>query len=633
MNKKGLGKNSPDRFAAFHRRRQSLFCVAFCLAVSIFHSACTELEKPKTEPFYAATAPPAKQEFRWSNGKTPKSFDPAKAVAAPETDVVRALFEGLTETDSKTLKEMPGVAEKWTSSEDFKTWTFYLREDAKWSNGKPVTAGDFVRSWKRLAELGETAANNDLLNNIVGLPLKTAALPLATTEPADLLLDSVSKRNSPLLPDQSGLSDQQATGKPLGDIATAGTKTEEPAAIVKNKFGFVAESERVLKVSLIRPDKDFPKLVANSIFRPIYDDGKNLEGKLDVGIITNGAFGISSIGKDGITLHRSTSYWNREAVKLERVRFVPMENAEKALEAYRAGELDAVTNAEFAPLALKLLTPYEDFRKARHAALNFYEINIEKAPFGDRRVREALAISIERERLTEGELEGSTQPAFTFLPFGQTVKVRITQDKEKARELLDEAGFPEGENFPVIRLLVNRNDTQQRVARSVARMWKQNLNLETEIIVKEPAELDAARTSGDFDLVRRGVVFPTADEAANIIALFGHAQKVDEQPTDLINADRIRTDSRQKVRQVNSNSSGDVLPGDAKSSSDGNPGIILTEEAAVYELRAIPLYFPTSYSLVRPYVYGFEMNSLDALSLADVMIDNDWQPKKANGES
>ena len=121
---------------------------------SVFMSSCSELEKPKTEPFYAQTAPPEKKEFRWSNGRMPKSFDPALAGAPPETDIVRAVFEGLADTDPKTLEAVPSVAEKWAASEDFKTWTFNLRKDAKWSNGERVTAADFVRSWKRLAEMG-----------------------------------------------------------------------------------------------------------------------------------------------------------------------------------------------------------------------------------------------------------------------------------------------------------------------------------------------------------------------------------------------------------------------------------------------------------------------------------------------
>src|SRR4051812_40215747 len=130
-----IGKSNRPSSAARSLRLAFLFALT-----AVLLGACSETGTPKSEPLIVQTAPPAKQEFRWSNGKMPKSFDPALASAAPETDVVRALFEGLTEIDAKTLGEESGVAEKWTASDDFKTWTFYLRDDARWSNGKPVTA-------------------------------------------------------------------------------------------------------------------------------------------------------------------------------------------------------------------------------------------------------------------------------------------------------------------------------------------------------------------------------------------------------------------------------------------------------------------------------------------------------------
>ena len=195
-----------------------------------------------------------------------------------------------------------------------------------------------------------------------------------------------------------------------------------------------AEDNFTLTISLVKPDKDFPALVAHPIFRPIYGDGKNFESdKLNADIVTNGAFRISSVGQDGITLDRAENYWNREAVELERVRFVPTENAEKALAAYRNGEVDAVTNADFEPLALKLLTPFEDFRRTTYSAINFYEFNQNNPPFDDRRVREALAISIERERLTEGEMNGASLPALSFLPIEGDNELKLTEDDEKGK--------------------------------------------------------------------------------------------------------------------------------------------------------------------------------------------------------
>ena len=113
---------------------------AFLLVLAITLAGCFSEQTPSA--YYGKVLVPKVQEFRWSDGGLPQTFDPAFAAAAPDTDVVRALFEGLTEYDPKTLQPVPAVAKRWESSPDGRVWTFYLREDAKWSNGEPVTAGD-----------------------------------------------------------------------------------------------------------------------------------------------------------------------------------------------------------------------------------------------------------------------------------------------------------------------------------------------------------------------------------------------------------------------------------------------------------------------------------------------------------
>jgi ABC-type oligopeptide transport system substrate-binding subunit len=605
----------------------------FVLVFGLLTSACSELEKPKTDSLYAEATPPRKQEFRWSNGKMPKSFDPALASAPPETDITRAVFDGLTDLDAKTLKEVPALAEKWESSSDFKTWTFYLRTGAQWSNGDPLTAHDFVRSWKRLAGMGDKAPFGYLLDNIVGIRSKKVETP---TLP-ELLSGQPSNRQMPLLPEQirpkTQTEKQRTESNDEGPVKRAETEdsAKRKAAQAEAKIGLEAVSDTELKVSLINPDKDFPKLVANPVFRPVFGDGKEFAGGLSPDFVSSGAFHITSVGSDGIVLDRSDHYWNRPAVSLERVRLIPQESAEAALEAYKSGQVDAVTNADFAPLALKLLSPYEDFRQTTHNALNFYEFNLKRAPFNDHRVREALAIAIERERLTEGDMKGSTTPATSFLPFDDQPHEQLEQDTDRAQDLLDRAGFPDGENFPTVRLLVNRNDTQQRIARSVAKMWKENLNINTEIVVKDPADLEAARAAGDYDLVRRGLVFPTTDATASFLAIF-QPEKETQGATDKKDADKqianlLNNTNQELQAENNSHTSLSTL----HESPDIRPTI--TEEQAIFELKAIPLYFPTSYSLVKPYVRGFEINGLDAPSLKDVIIDSSWQPKAVNGES
>ncbi|MGI8786737.1 MAG: peptide ABC transporter substrate-binding protein [Pyrinomonadaceae bacterium] len=618
-------------------------CVNLCLIFPLLFSGCSQLEKPQPEPFYAETAPPQKKEFRWSNGKTPKSFDPAKAAAPPETDVVRAVYEGLTDTDAKTLQTVPAIATDWKSSEDFKTWTFDLRKDAKWSNGERVTARDFVRSWKRLAQMGEQVSYPELLQNIVGLQaLKSAISPNVEKQEFDIFSKPTAE-NLQFLSKQSNSNSTNSSTKLNESNANTNqkSKVEKP---IEPPFGVEAIDDFTLKISLVKPDKDFPALVAHPLFRPIYGDGKEFEtGKLNADIVTSGAFRIFSIGQDGITLDRAETYWNKAAVELERVRFVPTENAEKALAAYRAGEIDAVTNADFEPLALKLLTPFEDFRRTEHAALNFYEFNQNKPPFDDRRVREALATAIERERLTDDEMDGASKPALKYTPFGDN-RTNLKQDVAAAQNLFREAGYPNGENFPIVKLVVNRNNTQQRIARSVAKMWKQNLNVETEIVVKDSSEIAASRASADYDVLRRGVVLPTTDEAANMQMIISPVKKMS---SDAVENKAVAPAPKTIQENGNSNLTAPAANGEnakienktGRQPENKTPEppatgeMIATEAEAMNQLSIIPLYFPTSYSLVKPYIQGFETNVLDAPSLKDVRIDNNWQPEKTSGES
>lgn len=609
--------------------------VLFVCLCSIFLFGCNEIKAPDPRPYVGKIEPPKTREFRWSNGKMPKSFDPAKATAAPETDIVRAIYEGLTELDPKTLKTVSGVAERWSASEDFKTWTFHLRRDAKWSNGEAVTAKDFVRSWQRLTELGEKVSRRDLMKNIVGMNTEDI-LPIFAEESGTKENEELKSSGNTSV--ESSANSNTASANVLSNVSpvknqntNVAANTESQVKSVRNtvktsaKFGVEAPDNYTLKVSLIQPDKDFPALVVHPIFRPVYGDGREFSA-LSAEIVTNGAFKTVEVGKT-IVVEPSENYRNRSSIQIERIRFVPTENAETALAAYRAGEIDAVTNADLQPLALKLLTPFEkEFKQTKHGALNFYEFNFDNKPFDDLRVRQALTISIDRELLTDHETEGASKPALNFLPFDTNEK--ISEDAEKAKQLLADAGFPAGKNFPVIRLLINRNDLQRRVARAVAKMWKNVLNVETEIIVKDQADFENAFKNGEFDMVRRGVVFPTNDETVNMLTIFD----LPEPEIARVN-NRIKLISEPSALENKSAiPSAETIGADVagKGEAENKKMPVLTEDEAVAAMPAIPLYFPTSYSLIKPYVQGFEMNELDSPSLQTITIDTDWKSEKNN---
>ncbi|HKZ77590.1 MAG TPA: peptide ABC transporter substrate-binding protein [Pyrinomonadaceae bacterium] len=533
------------------------------------------------ERFYGRVVIPQEQHFRWSDGGLPQIFDPAFAATPPDTDLVRAIFEGLTDYDPRTLAPVPAVATRWESSNGGKTWTFYLREDARWSDGVMVTAQDFVRSWERTARIGDLVPHTELLRNIEG----------ARKAPGHT-------------PDKQSEQTAQPAARPGG----------EP------RFGAEALNDRILRVHLEQADENFPALVAHPVFRPVRiadtEPGRRVGPR---GIISNGAFTLSAAEPNRVVLERAKNYWAKSDVALEVVEFVGTSDAEAALAAYRAGEIDAVTNAAFEPLAIKLLAPYQDFRRETYGALTYYSFNIAHSPFDDVRVREALAIAIDRDRISEDDLGGSTEPARKFLPdemdsTKETVVSKtefLEKDVHRAKKLLAEAGFPDGRGFPRVRLLINRNEQQRVVSQSIAAMWHTVLNIETDIIMRNWEEYEAVIRAGEYDVVRRGLVMQTTDELTNIRMMFQHERQT------MPGTQQFGTPEGEVGKR------GSGLSAERPMES---------EEQALSELKSMPIYFASSYSLVKPYVRGFDANVLDVPSLKTVSIDANWKgPETALG--
>lgn len=549
--------------------------MVFCLV----HSGC--LTKPRYETYYGLVVTPRTQELRWSDGGLPQTFDPAFAAAPPDTDAVRAIFEGLTEYDPRTLQALPAVASRWEPSEDGKVWTFYLRTDARWSNGEAVTAGDFVRSWQRTINIGQLSPHTELLSNIVGGSAESSTP--AEQQPAN---------------SRSGTVRQQKPNE--------------------HRFGAEAISDHVLRVRLRHADQDFPALVAHPVFRPVKLKDESQTQRLGTtGLVSNGAFSLAGREGNRVLLERAAHYWDRDDVALQRVEFVAARDAESALAAYRAGEIDAVTNAPFEPLAVKLLSPYKDFHRTTYGALTYYSFNTHHAPFDDVRVREALAIAIDRERISRDDLDGATEPAGKFLPETMDDQDKpvvnksemLEHDINRARELLSEAGYPDGEGFPVIRLLINRNEQQRIVAEAIAGMWRNALGIETSIIMKSWDDYEVDVHSGAYDVVRRGIVMQTTDEFTNMRMMF---------------------------RPETETSGESAGTGQTRERGTGHPRLppapavdqIESESQALSQLAAMPIYFASSYSLVKPYVRGFEFNVLDVPSLKSIRIETNMREEK-----
>jgi ABC-type oligopeptide transport system substrate-binding subunit len=366
--------------------------------------------------------------------------------------------------------------------------------------------------------------------------------------------------------------------------------------------------------------------------------------------LSNGAFQLTNHSASEVLLTRATTYWNRDAVKLEAVRFMPMKNLETTLAQYRAGEIDVISNAPFEPLTIKLLAPHEDFRRTTFGALNYYVFNRSIAPFDDRRVREAFALAVDRGRLARDVLGGASEAAQEFLPIetivegnegkGKDASVALRTNQQQARRLLAEAGYEQGAGFPVVRLLINRSATHRSVAQAVAAMWRDTLGVKTELIIKDWSDYETALSSGDYTIARRSIVMQTPDEKRNLEAMFDNTlhelipQQIESPQSPVTSSMPTPTASPLLDENTVANSpSAAATPAPSPSSTTAAQPVrmrsvpyIVSHEQAMRDLPGIPLYFASSFALVKPYVFNFEQNLLDAPALKSVSINQDWTP-------
>ncbi len=365
------------------------------------------------------------------NGAEPETLDPAIITGQPEGRIVNALFEGLCAFD-KTGKAVPGVAERWEISEDGKSYTFHLRADARWSDGTPVTAHDFVASWKRTLSPATASAYNYLL-----FPIR-------------------------------------------GAQAFAEEKTKDFSEV-----GVKAFDERTLVVELNSPTPyfldlcSFPTLhpVPVSLIAKVGDDWVKPDH-----LINNGAYVLKEWRiNDSIRLQKNPEYWNRTKVALESVDILPISKDSVAFNFYESGLADLVMDKGLAPTSLlDELKKREDFHAAPFLGIYFLRFNCSKPPFDDARVRKAFAMAIDKTRIVEKITRAGELPAAGFVPpgiEGYDGVNGLPYDPDAARALLAEAGFPGGAGFPFVNYLFNESQQNESIAVELRDMWQKELGV------------------------------------------------------------------------------------------------------------------------------------------------------------
>lgn len=414
----------------------------------------------------------ADQIIRYNLGADPKTLDPALNAAVDGATVLSNAFEGLMKLDDKD-QPIPGVAEKHEVSKDGLEYTFYLRKDAKWSDGQPVKAGDFEYAWKR-------ALNPDIA--------------------AEYAYQLYYLKN--------------------------GEKYNTKEAKVED-VGVKATDDYTLKVTLEYPTIYFLSLMAFPTYFPVRKDivekaPTDWATKVDT-YISNGPFKMSEWKpKDTITFVKNENYWNAKTVKLEKLEYKLIDDATASLSAFKTGQFDIIE----APPTQEIPTLVKEGIAKISPSLStyFYCVNLsdnaEKIDANaakvlkDPRVRKALTYAINRKDIVENITKAEQIPAVSFVPKG----IKESGDKdfqgkeyykgegdvEAAKKLLAEAGYPDGKGFPKITLTFNTNQGHQNIAQAVQDMWRKNLGIEIELKNEEWKVFQESRNNKNYIIARHG---------------------------------------------------------------------------------------------------------------------------------
>jgi oligopeptide transport system substrate-binding protein len=440
-----------------------LLLTALCFLFTF--TACSRRETPVESGNRTAT-------LHVGNGAEPESLDPHVLNAYTDQRLEAALFEGLCALDEPTSQPVPGAAERWESSADGLTWTFHLRAGLQWSNGEPLTADDFVQSWRRNLAPAFASAYAYLL-----FPIKNA------------------------------------------EAYNSGSLTD-PAAL-----GLAAPDTRTVVITLERPTPYLPVLTAATPWYPINPRVVGKFGALtDRGsawtrpgnLVGNGPFVLREWTPGSrIVVEKNPRYWDAATVRLNRIVFYPIENPDVEERNFRAGQLH-LTNS----IPLSKIPAYRGgadaarLRSDLFLQVLFIRFNVTKPPFDNPKVRRALALAIDRESISRNLLHGSRAPAEHFVPpstAGYDSRARLATNVEEARRLLAEAGFPDGAGLPEFELQVRNDELQPRVVEAIQAMWQRELGVRASIALLEQKVTIANQQALNFTVGVNGWVADFAD--------------------------------------------------------------------------------------------------------------------------
>ena len=500
----------------------------------------------------------AKQELVRNNASEVETLDPNMAESVPSNNVTRDLFEGLTATNADG-DVVPGVAEKW-EQKDATTWVFHLRKNAKWSNGEPVVANDFVYGCQRLVD-------------------PKIASPYATTFGIFLLNGT----------------DIIAGKKPL------------------NALGVRAIDAYTVEVKTPGPVSFIPELMSNTNLGPVNKTAVDKFGKdwtKPGKLVGNGAFTLKDWQVNNkLVLARNPNYWDAAHVQLTQVTYLPVESETTDIKLFQSGDNDWVYQLPSGTYAKYKQDFPNDMKLSPMLGLRYYSFNNKDPLLKDVRVRQALSMVIDRDILAQRVTADGQIPAYGVIVKGIKGADVTAYDwstwpmpkrVEEAKKLLAQAGVKPG---TTIHFATNSSDYHKKMAIFAASEWKTKLGLDTQIDTMEFKVLTKKRHSGEYQIARNGWVADYNDATTFLGLVSCGAEQNDN---------------------FNCNPKADALVKEANSTTDQTKRTQLQTQAAklvMDDYPMLPLLQYTIARLVRSYVGGYSLkNPMDRYRSKDMYI-------------
>jgi oligopeptide transport system substrate-binding protein len=581
-----------------------------------------------------------KADFTFVNESEVKSIDPALVTGQPEGRIVYSIFEGLVNKHPETLEPIPGVAERWTISDDGLVYTFYLRDNAKWSDGSPVTAHDFHYSWRRFLDpmtAAEYAYQAWYIKNARNYSRGGSGVAPGDAVEVELNLPpgSINTLRGGILQgklvrvierdddERDFVVEIDGREKTFRTTDDTGAKADPPEGIAWcrqvlldfNEVGVKAIDDHTLEVTLENPTHFFLGLLG---YYPLFAVPQHTIEKYgrpdwtkEENIVSNGPYRVEFRRiRDRIRMVKNEHYWDRENVKLETVDALAVESLTTALNLFLTGEADWV--GDLPPTAVRemmqQMPPRDDINPAPFLGSYFYYMQTARPPLDDMRVRKALSMALDREEISKRLMPSGDPPSFSLVPPGlpgYQMQSTFPENVKEAQRLLAEAGYPEGHGFPRLEILTNTQESHQQIAELIRKQWQRNLGITVRTRNEEWGAYHASLQAGQFDLARRGWIADYND------------------PNTFV--DLFVTGGEQNSTGW-SNKEYDRLVAGAAKELDAEKRYRMLEEAEhilLEELPILPIYSYVSKNMVKPYVRGFYNNLRDEHFVSRMWIDHD----------